>query len=607
MVDQALVLMEQLYVHLPLKRAMHAVDPVQRLKLLRRRLGTINEAQFSREMLSIFTELRDLHTNYVLPEPFRDRTAILPFLMEEFYEDGRRKYMVSHVAVGFRHAWFKPGVIVTHWNGLPIDRAVNLNAEQQMGSNPDARHARGLEAMTIRPLMLTVPPDEEWVTVRYIAKGDPHEIQFRWRVIIPTPSPDSADPDDSESLAAYGLGYDALTETARRVKKSLFAPKAVKEEQRMLELGAQPSPDPKALARDLKKHSTMPDVFSFRTVETPHGKFGYIRIWTFMVSSAEAFIQEFIRIVSLLPQTGLIIDLRANGGGLISAGELLLQLLTPRRIEPSRLHFINTQLTLALCERIPWLAQWKESIEQSVETGSAFSYGFPLHPPEVYNSIGQIYYGPVVLIVDALCYSTTDIFAAGFQDHNIGKILGTSGNMGAGGANVWTHEILRQLLAGADSPLKELPNRASFRVAIRRTTRVGERSGVPVEGLGVIPDELHRMTANDLLNQNEDLINDAGRILAAMPVRALEAEVRANSASARSTPSSLSVELNTKNISRLDVWVNGRPQTSLDVEDGETTIPVTATTAIREIELRGFFENELVAVRRIFLEAEGIM
>ena len=36
-VDQAKLLIEQLYVHLPLKRAMHAVDPVQRLKLLHRR------------------------------------------------------------------------------------------------------------------------------------------------------------------------------------------------------------------------------------------------------------------------------------------------------------------------------------------------------------------------------------------------------------------------------------------------------------------------------------------------------------------------------------------------------------------------------------------
>ncbi|HEU0052158.1 MAG TPA: hypothetical protein VFQ39_03230, partial [Longimicrobium sp.] len=34
-VGQALLIFEQNYVHLPLKRAMHAVDPVQRLRLLR--------------------------------------------------------------------------------------------------------------------------------------------------------------------------------------------------------------------------------------------------------------------------------------------------------------------------------------------------------------------------------------------------------------------------------------------------------------------------------------------------------------------------------------------------------------------------------------------
>ncbi|HZQ09545.1 MAG TPA: S41 family peptidase, partial [Anaerolineae bacterium] len=362
-VDQALVLIEQLYVHLPLKRAMHAVDPVQRLKLLRRRLGAMSELQFNREMLSIFTELRDLHTNYLLPEPYRDRAALLPFLIEEFYEGGKRHYMVSHVVAGFRHPWFKPGVIVTHWNGLPIERAVALNAEQQAGSNEDARHARGLEAMTIRPLMLTVPPDEEWVTVRYLAKGEPHDAQFRWRVIEPPLSPNAVDPDLSDSIASYGLGYDALAETARRVKKALFAPRALETEKRMSELGAHP-PDPqdKAALRDLKKHSTMPDVFDFRSVETPYGKFGYIRIWTFLVADAEYFVNEFVRIAGMLPQNGLIIDVRGNPGGLISAGELLLQVLTPRTIEPCRLHLINSPLTLALCERVEALSRWRDSI-----------------------------------------------------------------------------------------------------------------------------------------------------------------------------------------------------------------------------------------------------
>lgn len=599
-VDQALVVIEQLYVHLPLKRAMHAIDPVQRLKLLRRRVGTLTELQFNREMLSIFTELRDLHTNYLLPDPFRNRTALLPFLIEEFYDRNEPQYMVSHVAPGFRHPWFKAGVIVTHWNGTPIEREVELNAERQMGSNPEARHARGLEAMTIRPLMLSVPPDEEWVMVRYLAQGEPHEIQFRWRVLEPTASPNGVDPDSSESAAAFGLGYDALTETARRVKKALFAPKALEAEKRMSELAANPPPaEDKAAARDLKRNSTMPDVFSFRVIETPDAKFGYIRIWTFMVSDPDAFVQEFIRIADMLPSNGLVLDVRGNGGGLIAAGEKLLQVLTPRVIEPSRLHFINTPLTLALCERVDWLARWKDSIEQAVETGAAYSYGFPLNPAVDYNSIGQRYYGPVVLIVDALCYSTTDIFAAGFQDHAIGKILGTSGNMGAGGANVWTHELARELMPEAGSPLRKLPNNASFRVAIRRTTRIGEYSGVPLEGLGVVPDQVHCMTANDLLNQNEDLIRTAAGMLAHMTERELDADIVAGD------NGSVKIRVNTKNIARLDVWVGGRPQTSLDVDDGKTTLSVSTDERPACIELRGFDREELVAVRRIGLQPSG--
>ena len=45
-----------------------------------------------------------------------------------------------------------------------------------------------------------------------------------------------------------------------------------------------------------------------------------------------------------------------------------------------------------------------------------------------------------------------------------------------------------------------------MRVAIRRTTRVKDNVGQPVEDLGVKPDQMHRLTRNDLLNENEDLI-----------------------------------------------------------------------------------------------------
>ena len=120
-------------------------------------------------------------------------------------------------------------------------------------------------------------------------------------------------------------------------------------------------------------------------------------------------------------------------------------------------------------------------------TGTTFSQGFPVVSEKDANSLGQRYFGPVVLITDARCYSTTDIFAAGFQDHDIGPILGTAGNTGAGGANVWLFSDIAQFLSQTPFALKPLPKGCSIRVAMRRTTRVKANSGVPVEDLGVVP------------------------------------------------------------------------------------------------------------------------
>ena len=52
-----------------------------------------------------------------------------------------------------------------------------------------------------------------------------------------------------------------------------------------------------------------------------------------------------------------------------------------------------------------------------------------------------------------------------------------------------------------------------MRVAIRRTTRVGENAGLPLEDLGVVPDVIHRLTRDDLLQDNRDLIAAATAIL----------------------------------------------------------------------------------------------
>ena len=95
--EQAEAMIDGLYVHLLQKRAMYGIDPAQRLRLLRHRLAQMTDAQFHAELLRIFTELRDLHTNYILPGPYQGPFAFLGILLEQHWENGEPRWMVSKV------------------------------------------------------------------------------------------------------------------------------------------------------------------------------------------------------------------------------------------------------------------------------------------------------------------------------------------------------------------------------------------------------------------------------------------------------------------------------------------------------------------------------
>ena len=582
-IDQALLLIEQLYVHLPLKRAMYAVDPVQHLKLLHHRVDDLSERQFHEELIATLRSVRDLHTTYTLPDPYRQRVAVLPFRLERCFDGDKPRYLVTALEFGFSHESFAVAVEVTHWNGIPVQRAVEQNGDLTSAGNREARLARGLDSLTHRPMSLLAAPVEDWVVISYLADGARHDIRFIWQVleIPPPPVERIAAPGDVPAAATYGI--DRLVEELRRTKKAMFAPDKVALDRRIADA------DPTV---DLRVHSAISDALEFRALDTPGRQVGYLRIRTFNVPDVDAFVDEVLRIVNLLPATGLIIDVRGNGGGAMAAGERLLQLFTPRPIEPERAHFINTPLTLRLVTEVPWLAAWHPSMEQSVELGTVYSDGFPIEDGhlERCNALGQRYFGPVLLIVDALCYSATDIFAAGFQDHGIGPVLGTDGNTGAGGANAWEQAFLTTLLPDV---FPALPGHSGLGVAVRQTRRVGERAGDLLEDLGVVPDEVHRMTRDDVLNANVDLIARATTLLAGMPSRHFDvaAEVPRDGG--------LLVRLTTAGLTRVDVYVDGRPRSTLDVQDGqqEVEVPVTGPGPHR-LELCGYDGGGLVARRR---------
>jgi hypothetical protein len=570
-VEQALLLMEMNYVHLPMKRAIHAIDPIQQLKLLRFQLAEWNDGlertiDFHRRMLSIFGSTRDLHTLYLLPEPYRNCTAYLPFLIEQCFENGVERFIVTRTAIGEDQpsaaadcgdATFERGVEVLGWNGVAIQRAIELNGELQAGSNPDARFARGLDNLTIRPLNSSLPPDEHWVDILYRANnGVVASHREYWRVHKISDADQSPTPH-SQKRAAMDLKRTRILE----VKRKLY-----------------PRDDTATLG-------SIKDVLYALKKTVNRQTLGYIRLFSFDVDDARKFLKTFIKLITKddFPQDGLILDVRGNPGGNIRAAESLLQLFTPQRIEPELFEFINTPLNFQICKAAPdhWdLKRWLPSIRDSVLTGATYSAGFPLTLEPLCNGIGQVYYGPVVLITDALSYSATDIFAAGFQDNQVGYVLGTSGNTGAGGANFWSlDDLLRAQKKDPTSPFKSLPKGAEMIVAMRRSVRVGVCAGSPLEEFGVVPDELHLMTRSDILDDNCDLMATAARLIRRQPSFTLSVEPLSRTGARGilvSAASKLPSSKSGQGISRVDIYSNNRPVRSIDVRKG--VLPPTKVT-----------------------------
>jgi hypothetical protein len=581
--DQAEILIGEVYCHLPLKRAMHAVDPLQALRLLRHRLADLTETEFHVQLQRIFLGLHDLHTNYILPSRYAG-FAFLGIFLERCVDGGGAKYLVTKT---FDHITGDPqlqaGVEVTHWNGTPIQLAVEANAAREAGSNKAAQFAQGLQNMTLRSINMSLPPDEDWVDVTYKVNGSTHETRVPWRVFesateVTTPGTLPSLPTGVEVEAHHLVGMDLRTELTRRVKRRLFAPAS---------LGQASAPSAaRAGARKPRVTAPLaagpvptnrPDELKARVVDTPSGTFGHLRIFTFHMQDQDidAFINEVARLLSVLPPDGLVLDVRGNGGGYVIAAEFLLQFFGPRRITPEPFQFVTTPGTTGLAGTVGDYQEWTASLEEAVTTGSAYSSAFPLYPADLVNSVGQLYQGPVVLVTDAQCYSACDIFAAGFQDHEIGPVLGVEANTGAGGANVVTHEDLRtEWTSGA---LKQLPKGVQMRVALRRCLRVGSWMGQPVEDLGVVPDELHELTKRDLLEENADLMAAAGALLAQRQPRLL----RFTSAAAGANKRKLTIT--TGSVSSVDVYVSDRPVATTATSDGTTqvTVPASAGNVVR--------------------------
>jgi hypothetical protein len=602
-VQQALMLLEQNYALLPFKVARYGINPLQRLRLLQARLGRPGgpeaEVRFHGELVDIYNSLRDLHTRYTLPRPFNAAAAFLPFLLKEFTEDGRRRFLVGRRRpddAELSDPAFRFGVEVTQWNGVPIARAIERFAERMPGANPDARQARAVDRFTFRALGFGPPPDEELLTINYVDhQGQDRQINMTWSVssFAPGSSGSAADTATLEDPS----GFDVEAVQVARLRTLVFAPEFIAAEESGEPVAAGPD--------DIRVSPEWSTVFEARRVTAAGQLFGHLRIRTFRppasaIDGIDGFVREFIRLLGELPQDGLVVDIRGNPGGAIWASELCLQALTAHPVEPEPGQFAATMLNLRICRANQEMAAWLPSMDQALETGATYSAGIPFTPQDWLTAVPQSYFGPIILVTDARCYSAADIFAAGFQDNRIGLVLGVDGTTGAGGGNVWKMaNLLGSLPTEEDPPFRPLPGGADLSLVIRRVLRVGPNAGAPLEDYGVVADERHEMTRNDIMNNDADLMSTAAELLIRGTPRRFDIALSEADGKLTATFEALGID-------RADVVVDGRPRLSVDLGDNPGPVVVPGAGTPKRVRIEGYDQGGLVAVRTFIRKGQAL-
>lgn len=430
LLDQLSIALDSFYVHLNRKKAIYGFDPVRALALLRMQIEALSDSEFHENIVVILARIRDRHIVFYGRAPY-GVSAVLPFTIEKCWDRGTEIYVVTKVDSSATFKLLQPGARVSHWNAIPIDRYIRLIANFFDGGNEAASLARSLAFLTFRPLTRFGPPLEEWVDLSFSLNGAESNERFNWIGLDAIAAPNY--PGLGRNVT--GFGGDLLLMDLQNARRVLTAPQSF---------------DPAAPVQTalpgvpVIQGSAANGVIEYGTVTTSDGTFAYVRFWSFNASNVDDLVNALAPILATLPQNGLLFDIRGNTGGYIAAGELVLQLFSPQPIVPTRFQFRVTDLTRAMVEASDAFIRWRPSFVEAFKTGEAYTRGIQMEGDDIdYNKVGRKYAGPVILISDALAFSTADMFAAGFIDNEIGRVICTDDNMAAAGGNVWDWSAVR--------------------------------------------------------------------------------------------------------------------------------------------------------------------
>ena len=142
---------------------------------------------------------------------------------------------------------------------------------------------------------------------------------------------------------------------------------------------------------------------------------------------------------------------------------------------------------------------------------------------------------------------------------------------------MWSAETLAALTVGSPIEFRLLPDGAGFTVSIRRATRVGASTGLPIEDIGVGGHLRYSLTRDDLIDSNKDLFAFCGQLLSSVPRTDLNIKAASGTLSIATT-----------SLSSIDIFIDRHPAggSSTVSDSSPLTVPYPAFEEI--LEVRGF-------------------
>ena len=193
-----------------------------------------------------------------------------------------------------------------------------------------------------------------------------------------------------------------------------------------------------------------------------------------LINAVLSDLQSYINTLTLTSLTGIVVDVRDNGGGYVAYGDDLVQFLTKSSASFYPMHF----RLLATQNNSTFLSYLNNHVDGGSDAsfvsfmGTALGISAPYTTAAYLESIAtagtlSTTAPNVYVLTNANCFSSCDLFTARMKDSGAAIIINETGHTGGGGAtvNTWSGLVADNILINSNQYFTTMPKGMDMRFA----------------------------------------------------------------------------------------------------------------------------------------------